>query len=164
MNKDELILSTEPHLKKVAHYYAKKNRDLDVADILQVARLGAVKAAATWREGQGSSFTTWAILYAKGEIRQWYGVENRHRTVELRGELPAEDVFHPVEQAVDVDLLMARLSERQRHVLHQFLADQSFKEISLELGLSYQSTRALFWDAVAECRASGGIQPEDTRG
>lgn len=67
---DEMVLCAIPLADSIAHRYA--GRGIDTDDLVQVARLAAVKAVRGYRPGAGPGFSAYAIPTIHGEVKRYF--------------------------------------------------------------------------------------------
>jgi RNA polymerase sigma-B factor len=92
--RDEAVLLTLDLPEQVARRYA--GRGIDHDDLVQVGRLGLVKAAAGYRAGVGSCFAAYAMPTISGEVKRHFrdcgwSVRPPRRLQEVRALLGAEE-------------------------------------------------------------------------
>jgi RNA polymerase sigma-B factor len=68
--RDELIGRYIPLADRLARKHRRRAQPLD--DLIQVARLGLVKAASRWDADRGTTFPTYAVPTIVGELRRYY--------------------------------------------------------------------------------------------
>lgn len=110
---DEMVLCAIPLADSIARRYGRRGIDPD--DLVQVARLAAVKAVRRYRPGTGPGFTAFAVPTIYGEIKRYFrdhgwAVRPPRRLQELRARLQVEE-------------------ERLRHDLMREPADRELAEI-----------------------------------
>ena len=92
--RDEAVLLTLDLAEQVARRYT--GRGIDHEDLVQVGRLGLVKAAAGYRAGVGSCFAAYAMPTISGEVKRHFrdcgwSVRPPRRLQEVRALLGAEE-------------------------------------------------------------------------
>ena len=110
---DQMVLCAIPLADSIARRYG--GRGIDADDLVQVARLAAVKAVHRYRPGTGPGFTAFAVPTIYGEIKRYFrdhgwAVRPPRRLQELRARLQAEE-------------------ERRRHDLMREPTDAELAEI-----------------------------------
>lgn len=68
--RQEAVLSCIDLADAVAHRY--RDRGIDIEDLVQVARMGLVKAAGRYRSGAGDSFAAYAVPTISGEVKRHF--------------------------------------------------------------------------------------------
>jgi RNA polymerase sigma-B factor len=91
---DEMVLCAIPLADSIARRYG--GRGIDADDLVQVARLAAVKAVRRYRPGAGPGFTAFAVPTIYGEVKRYFrdhgwAVRPPRRLQELRARLQAEE-------------------------------------------------------------------------
>jgi RNA polymerase sigma-B factor len=69
-SQEQLVERYLPLADKLAHGYRHTSEPID--DLVQVARLGLLKAARRWDPGRGLAFTTFAVPTITGELRRHF--------------------------------------------------------------------------------------------
>lgn len=70
MRRERAIIAGLPLAESIARRY--RGRGVDIDDLLQVARLGLVKAVRGYRPGSGSGFSAYAIPTISGELKRHF--------------------------------------------------------------------------------------------
>jgi RNA polymerase sigma-B factor len=91
---DEMVLRAVPLADAIARRY--RGRGIDADDLVQVARLAAVKAVRRYRPGVGPGFTAYAVPTIYGEIKRFFRDQGwtlrpPRRLQELRVRIQAEE-------------------------------------------------------------------------
>lgn len=91
---DEMVLQAIPLADSIARRYC--GRGIDADDLVQVARLAAVKAVRRYRPEAGPGFTAYAVPTIYGEIKRHFrdhgwAVRPPRRLQELRARIQAEE-------------------------------------------------------------------------
>lgn len=156
--------------------------NVDVDDLMQEGRLGALTAAQKFDPTKGAKYFTYAVYWIRHRMDRF--VKNcakdvrvpvhrfwEHKTFENSLDAPVgedgdatlgdlmgveEGVTHEADKADRVELLqaaLAKLPERERGVLHaRFFQDKTLKEIGSGLGVSRQRARQIEFKALKTLR------------
>jgi RNA polymerase sigma-B factor len=118
---DEAVLLAMDIADGIVRRY--RGRGIDEEDLVQVARLGVVKAARRYRSDFGSGFAAFAVPTISGEIKRHFrdcgwAVRPPRRLQELRADLGAaeEDLWQALHRAPSVPELAERLGIEEGEV------------------------------------------------
>jgi len=144
---------------------ARLNRKVSVGDVLQEARLVALRRAVEFENRGDGAFRNWLLkivqLKVKEEIRRHTRAKRSVEREVTRGERPDTANFaggepSPSDAAVGSETrelacrAMNALTEYQREVLRLSCEDQlTFKEIAARLGRSYESVKKTYGRALS---------------
>src|SRR5262245_34687507 len=116
-----------------------RNRGVADEDLIQVSRLGLVKAAYGFDPGRGATFVSYALPTVLGELRRYFRdqawlVRPPRRIQELQAELNvhAEDCVQRNGHGATVDDLAAASGRRREDVIQATTADGCFAPRSLD--------------------------------
>jgi RNA polymerase sigma-B factor len=104
-----------PLADKIARRYSHTSEPLE--DLVQVARLGLIKAVDRWDPHRGLAFTTFALPTITGELRRYF----RDRTWTVRPPRDLQDLY----------LDVRRVRER---LVHELGREPTARDVAAELG------------------------------
>jgi len=144
---------------------ARFNRKVSVADVLQEARIVALRRAIEFQDRGNGAFRNWLLkivqLKVKEEIRRHMRAKRSVEREVTRGDRPDTANFvggqpSPCEAAAGGEArelacrAMNALTEHQREVLRLSCEEQlTFKEIAARLGRSYESVKKTYGRALS---------------
>jgi RNA polymerase sigma-B factor len=114
-------------------------RGIDRDDLIQVARMGLVKAVRGYRVGKGAGFTAYATPTIAGEIKRYFRdhgwmVRPPRRLQELHGELSSvePDLQQRLHRAPSADDLAGALGVKVRELSDALVARSGYTALSLD--------------------------------
>jgi RNA polymerase sigma-B factor len=150
--RDEAVLLTLDLPEQVARRY--RGRGIDHDDLVQVGRLGLVKAALGYRAGVGSSFVSYAMPTISGEVKRHFrdcgwAVRPPRRLQEVRALLGAdeEQLTQSLRRSPTTDEIADALGLDPREVSLAKQCGSAYSTLSLDLPDERGGSRA---DAVAD--------------
>ena len=150
--RDEAVLLTLDLPEQVARRY--RGRGIDQDDLVQVGRLGLVKAARGYRAGVGSNFVSYAMPTISGEVKRHFrdcgwAVRPPRRLQEVRALLGAdeEQLTQSLRRAPTSEEMADALGLDAREVVLAKLCGSAYSTLSLDLPDERGGSRA---DSVAD--------------
>jgi RNA polymerase sigma-B factor len=135
--RDEAVLLTLDLPEQVARRYS--GRGIDHEDLVQVARLGLVKAAAGYKPGVGSCFTAYALPTISGEVKRYFrdygwAVRPPRRLQEVRSLLTAQEerLTQSLQRVPTCDELADALGLDRDEVTRARLCGSAYSAVSLD--------------------------------
>jgi RNA polymerase sigma-B factor len=137
---DELVAEHLRLAEHVARRYTHTSEPLD--DLVQVARIGLIKAARRWDPDRGSAFTTFAVPTILGELRRHF----RDRTWTIRPPRDLQELYLAVNRAREglwqelgreptAQDVAERLDRTVEEVVDAFVAADAYAPTSLDARL-----------------------------
>lgn len=179
-NSSQLVADHDRLACRRAHALHRKlpSNSLELADLLQIARMGLVDAARTWREdnAKGASFATYAYYRIEGTLidhvrtvigrnGQRMGVINARSLDQVmqgtdeRTALETLDDYEASRQIEDVEgrdlIARAGFDEREAYIVAGILADVPLKSLAAQMGLSQSRVSQIVAKMREKMRASG---------